>query len=88
MEASTCENDSGNSDAIFRRAKTAAAERGILFGALVSEALSDKLLSQSDKNTKPWMKTFGRLRHLHRESERINRVIVKEFDQIETEDQE
>jgi len=30
-------------DAIFRRAKTVAAERGIPFRALVSEALADKL---------------------------------------------
>jgi hypothetical protein len=75
-------------DAIFRRAKIVAAERGIPFRALVSEALSDKLRSQSVKHTKPWMKTFGRLRHLHKETERINRVIVMEFDQIETEDQE
>ena len=35
-------------DAIFRRAKTVAAERGIPFRALVSEALADKLRAQSD----------------------------------------
>lgn len=75
-------------DAIFRRAKTVAAERGIPFRALVSEVLSDKLRSQSVKHSKPWMKTFGRLRHLRKETERINRVVVKEFGQIETEDQE
>jgi len=61
-------------DTFFRRAKTEAAERGIPFRALVSEALSDKLCSQSVKHTKPWMKKFGRLRHLHKETERINRV--------------
>ena len=73
-------------DAIFRRAKTAAAERGIPFRALVSEALADKLRTQSDRDNKPWMKTFGKLRHLHKETTRINRIIEKEFDQIETED--
>jgi hypothetical protein len=75
-------------DAIFRRAKTAAAERGIPFRALVSEALADKLHAQTDRNSKPWMKTFGKLRHLHKETVRINRIIKQEFDQIETEDQE
>jgi len=70
-------------DAIFRRAKTVAAERGIPFRALVSEALSDKLRAQSDRNNKPWMKTFGQLRHLHKETARINRVIEREFDQID-----
>ena len=58
-------------DAIFRRAKTVAAERGIPFRALVSEALSDKLRAQGDRDSKPWMKTFGKLRHLHKETARI-----------------
>ena len=75
-------------DAIFRRAKAAAAERGIPFRSLVSEALADKLRAQSCRNSKPWMKTFGKLRHLHKETARINRIIEKEFDQIETEDRD
>jgi hypothetical protein len=75
-------------DAIFRRAKTAAAERGIPFRALVSEALSDKLRSSSDRSRKPWMKTFGQLSHLHKETARISRIIEKEFDQIDTEDRD
>jgi hypothetical protein len=73
-------------DAIFRRAKTVAAARGIPFRALVSEALADKLRSQSDREKRPWMKTFGKLRHLHKETARVNRVIEEEFDQIESED--
>jgi hypothetical protein len=72
-------------DAIFRRAKTAAA-RGIPFRALVSEALADKLRAQSNQGDKPWMTTFGKLRHLHKETARINRIIEEAFDQIEAED--
>jgi hypothetical protein len=75
-------------DAIFRRAKTVAAERGIPFRALVSEALSDKLRAHCDRDSKPWMKTFGKLRHLHKETARINRIMEEEFDQVETEDQQ
>ncbi|MGB6633707.1 MAG: hypothetical protein WBE52_20885 [Terriglobales bacterium] len=75
-------------DVIFRRAKTVAAERGIPFRALVSEALADKLRAQSDRDSKPWMKTFGELRHLHKETARINRLLEKEFDQIEIEDKQ
>jgi hypothetical protein len=75
-------------EAIFRRAKTVAAERGIPFRALVSEALADKLRAQGDRETKPWLKTFGKLRHLHRETARINRVIEEAFGQIETEDRQ
>jgi len=75
-------------DAIFRRAKTIAAERGIPFRALVSEALADKLRALGDSDKKPWMKTFGQLCHLHKETARINRIIEEEFDQIETEDRQ
>jgi hypothetical protein len=75
-------------DPIFRRAKTAAAERGIPFRALVSEALADKLRAHSDRDSKPWMQTFGKLRNLHKETARINRIIAAEFDQIETEDRD
>jgi hypothetical protein len=75
-------------DAIFRRAKTLAAQRGIPFRAFVSEALADKLRARSDRESKPWMETFGKLRHLHKETARINRIIEEEFDQIETEDQQ
>jgi hypothetical protein len=73
-------------DAIFRRAKTVAAERGIPFRALVSEALADKLRSQGDRAGKPWMKTFGKLRHLRKETARINLIMEEEFDRIEAED--
>jgi hypothetical protein len=75
-------------DAIFRRAKTVAAERGIPFRALVSEALVDKLRAQGERDGKPWLKTFGKLRHLRKETARINRIIEDEFDRIETEDRQ
>jgi len=75
-------------DAIFRRAKSAAAERGIPFRALVSEALADKLRAQSSRDNKPWMKTFGGLHHLHKETGKINKIIEEKFDQIEPEDRE
>jgi len=34
------------------------------------------------------MKTFGKLRYLHKETTRIDQIIEKEFDQIETEDRQ
>lgn len=73
-------------DVIFRRAKAVAAARGIPFRALVLEALADKLFAQGDKHQRPWMKTFGKLRHLHKETARINRIIEEEFNRIETGD--
>jgi hypothetical protein len=67
-------------DALFRRAKSAAAERGIPLRALVSEALADKL-SRCNED-KPWMKSFGKLRNLHKETARINRIIEEEFGRL------
>ncbi|HVR27731.1 MAG TPA: hypothetical protein VMU26_30920 [Candidatus Polarisedimenticolia bacterium] len=75
-------------DAIFRRAKTVAAERGIPFRRWSRMPLSDKLRAQADRDSKPWMKTFGKLRHQHKETARINRIMEEEFDQVETEDQQ
>lgn len=74
-------------DALFRRAKSAAAERGIPLRQLVSEALAEKLAVGGTGPT-PWMASFGLLRSLRRESERIDRVVSREFEQIEPEDRE
>jgi hypothetical protein len=72
-------------DALLRRAKSAAAKRGIPLRALVAEALTDKLRTP-DPGGKPWMKSFAKLRYLHRETTRINRIVEEEFGRIEPED--
>lgn len=72
-------------DPVFRRAKSLAAERGIPFRQLVTEAVQDKIKARSNSD-KPWMKSFGKLRHLRKETERINQIIEEEFEQIEPED--
>jgi len=72
-------------DSLFRRAKAAAAERGIPLRELVTDAIADKLRAPAGSG-KPWMKHFGKLRDLHRETVRINRIIEKEFGQIEPEE--
>jgi len=72
-------------DALFRQAKSAAAERGVSLHLLISEALSEKLRAQESED-KPWMKSFGQLRHLHKETVRINKIIEQEFRQIDPED--
>jgi hypothetical protein len=73
------------SDALFRRAKSVAAARGIPFRELVSEALAEKLRAQGRKD-KPWLKSFGKLRSLRKESAKINRIIEQEFGQVELRD--
>ena len=74
-------------DALFRRAKSAAAQRGIPLRILISEALADKL-DTAQSQDKPWMESFGKLKHLHKENLRIDRIIEEEFGKTEAEDLE
>lgn len=74
-------------DPLFRRAKAAAAERGIPLRQLVSEAVAEKL-SARGRGDSPWMSSFGKLRPLRKESARIDQAIKDEFEQIEAEDRE
>jgi hypothetical protein len=76
-------------DPVFRRAKAKAAERGQALREYVTEALQEKLAGRRPRRgagAPPWMKGFGRLRSLRRETARIQRVIDKEFEVIEPED--
>jgi hypothetical protein len=72
-------------DPIFRRAKSAAAERGIPLREFVTQAVKEKL-EGNGQQAKPWMAAVGKLRHLRKETARINRLIEEEFEQIEPED--
>ena len=71
-------------DHLFRRAKSAAAEKGIPFRELVTEALAEKLRVPGG-GRKPWMDSFGKLRSLRSETARINAILEAEFEQIEPE---
>jgi hypothetical protein len=73
------------SEAIVRRAKSEAAERGIPLRQFVTEAVEDKLNTSPHANEKPWMKHLGKLKHLRKETKRINRRIEKQFEQIDPE---
>jgi hypothetical protein len=74
-------------DALFRRAKSAAAQRGIPFRELVSEALAEKLTVYR-ATERPWMTSFVKLKALRKESARINGIVKQEFGQIEPEDRQ
>ena len=76
-------------DPLFRRAKAKAAERGQALRVFVTEALQEKLSGRPavpDSDRAPWMKGFGQLRPLRRETARIQRVIDREFEVVEPED--
>jgi hypothetical protein len=76
-------------DVLFRRAKSKAAERSQTLKEFVSEALQEKLASRggSARSGDPeWMQGFGKLRHLHRETARIQERIREAFEVVEPED--
>ena len=73
-------------DAIFRRAKSAAADRGIPLREFVTQAVREKLVTAAKATETPWMEAFGKLRHLRKETAKINRTIEEEFERVEAED--
>ena len=72
-------------DSVFRRAKSKAAERGIPLRQFVTEAVEDKLKTSRGPEKKPWIKYLGKLKHLHKETERINRRIEEHSEKIDQE---
>ena len=76
-------------DLLFRRAKSSAAQRGVPLKQLVAEALREKLAHDSSgrPSAEPqWLAGFGKLRHLRRETGRIQARIDGTFETVEPED--
>jgi hypothetical protein len=72
-------------DTIFRRAKSVAAGRGISLREFVTEAVKDKLAADAKLGARPWVKHMGKLKHLRKETERINRLIEEDSERIDAE---
>ena len=76
-------------DALFRKVKATAAERGQSLKDFVTEALRDKLapgIAGGPALAPEWMEGFGKLKRLHKETVRIQAAIDREFASIEPED--
>ncbi len=76
-------------DALFRKAKSKAAERSQTLKQFVTEALQEKLArkpSGARAGEPEWMRGFGKLRRLHKETTRVQARIEETFDVIEPED--
>ena len=73
-------------DFVFRKAKSAAAQRGIPLRQFVTEAVQEKLRVSGERTDKPWMRHFGKLKDLHRETKRIEQRIEDAFEQIDAEE--
>jgi len=65
-------------DHLFREAEVEAARQGIPLCELVAVALTEKLRKGSGEG-KPWMRSFGQLAALKRETARIQSLIDREF---------
>lgn len=72
-------------DALFRRAKSKAAEQGIPLRQFVTIAVEDKLRTAASPGHKPWLKHIGKLKDLRKETERINRLIEQAFEEVDPE---
>jgi hypothetical protein len=71
-------------DRLFRRAKSEAAERGIPLRQFVTEAIEAKLNPKGATGKKPWLRHMGKkLRRLHKETVRINRLIEQDSEKID-----
>ena len=77
-------------EALFRRAKSMAAQEGITIKQLLTEALESRIDvrtgASSGKAAPRWVRAYGALRHLRQERKAIERAIESEFEKIEPED--
>jgi hypothetical protein len=75
-------------DPLFRKAKAAAAHKGIPLKQFFTDALSEQLRRHipGQAPEKPWMQAFGGLRQLQKENKRLERIIATEFESIELEE--
>ena len=76
-------------DALFRKAKSHAAENGQSLKDFVAEALQSSLAAATTGavSAEPkWMAGFGQLRRLRKETGRIQELIDEAFEVVEAED--
>ena len=72
-------------DSVLRRATSVAASRGIPLRQFVTEAIKVKLAAEARPGEKPWVKLMGKLKHLHKETLRINRLIEQDSEKVDSE---
>jgi hypothetical protein len=74
------------SDTLLRRAKAAAAVQGKSLKEFFTEAVQQRLANGGSRSAgKPWERAFGGLRDLHRENQRIAKLVETEFETIDEE---
>jgi hypothetical protein len=71
------------SDFLHKSAELRAKDRGMTLGQFVSQAIEEKLQHCPPLKGKPWMRSFGALKHLHEENVRIQKLIDEEFGRMD-----
>jgi len=71
-------------DAVFRRAKSKASAQGVPLRQFVTEAVEEKLKSDASREEKPGLKQMAKLKHLRKETARINRLIEEDSESLRT----
>jgi len=80
-----CENHSGNPGRCFSPCQIGFGRRGIPLREFVSEAVKEKLAAEAKAGEKPWVKHMGKLKHLRKETRRINALIEEDSEKIDPE---
>ena len=76
-------------DQVFRKTKAKAAARGLSLREFVTEALQEKLAVKPGSGRQAgWMRGFGKLKRLRKETARIQATIDATFETIEAEDRQ
>lgn len=75
-------------DDLLRRAKAAAATRGVSLKTFFTEALERRLQSPRGGAQPTWKQLSGGLASLRRETARIRQLVDEEFEQVDDEDSE
>ena len=75
-------------DELFRRAKVLAAQKGLTMKQLITKSLQERVARHAtETNSEPaWKQAFGAMRAYRKENRRIEKVIEREFERIESED--
>lgn len=80
------------SDSLLKQAKNLAASKGLSFEQLLTKTLREKVaVTNKTATDNPWMKlfgTFGQTPAAKAETQRIQKTIDKEFEQIDPEDRD
>ena len=86
MGAWKCEDHPRDSRPHLPPCQIGGPQLGIPLRAFVTEAVTEKLEAGLKREEKPWVRLAGGLKHLHKETVGINRIIKSEFEKIEPED--